>query len=234
MEDEIDQLASATAGAVVIGALPGAAGGLLPTVLARAKSQYPGLTVRVVQGRTDDLLPMLTAGELDLIVGRLYPPQVPDGVSRETLYHEPFAAIARAGHPIFRKARPRLADLRSYDLILPTFSQRIGQELEHFLAKIGLPALPETLRSTSVSFMREMLLTSDLVTVASRALVAGDIFRGDLRVVPVRLAATPRPAGLLVRIDRKLSRAASTMIAIIRDSVAEAAAKGYIDITVRL
>ena len=44
----------------------------------------------------------------------------------------------------------------------------------------------------------------------------------------------PRPAGLLVRSDRKLSRAALTMIAIIRDSVVEAAAKGYIDITARL
>ena len=89
-------------------------------------------------------------------------------------------------------------------------------------------------RTSEIAIALEQILKQAKALDVDAVLVAGDIFRGDLRVVPVRLAVIPRPAGLLVRSDRKLSRAALTMIAIIRDSVVEAAAKGYIDITARL
>lgn len=230
MEDDIDGLASERSGAVAVGALPGAAAGLLPVVLAKARKLHPRLKIRIVQGRTEDLLPMMTAGELDMVIGRLYPPRVPDGIKRERLYEEPLAAIARASHPIFRKARPRLADLAAYEFILPTFSQRVGQEIEHVLVDAGLPASPETLRSTSISFIREMLHATDMVTVAARVLLAGDLARGSLRLIPVRLPELDRPAGLMTRHDRPLSRPAEALAALVRASIAEAAAAGVLSL----
>ena len=234
MEDDIDGLASDRRGAVVVGALPGAAAGLLPAVLARARALHPGLKIRIVQGRTEDLLPMMTAGELDVVIGRLYMPRVPDGIRREQLYYEPLAAIARTGHPLFRKARPRLADLKAFEFILPTFSQRVGQEIEHVLADAGLPASPDTLRSTSLSFIREMLHTTDLITVAARVMMAGDLARGSLRAIPVRLPEVSRPAGVMTRPDRPLSRPAQTLITVVRASIADAAAEGALTIAAQL
>ena len=38
----------------------------------------------VFQGLSEDLIPDLMAGRLDLIVGRLYEPAAPDGLRRET------------------------------------------------------------------------------------------------------------------------------------------------------
>jgi LysR family pca operon transcriptional activator len=139
-------------------------------------------------------------------------------------------AIARANHPIFRKARPRLTDLAVYEFILPTFSQRVGQEIEHVIADAGLPASPETLRSTSISFIREMLHTTDMVTVAAQVMLAGDLGRGSLRVIPVRLPELDRPAGLMTRQDRPLSKPAETLAAVVRASIAEAAASGALNI----
>lgn len=230
MEDEIDGLASGHGGAVVVGALPGAAAGLLPAVLARAKRMHPGLKVRIVQGRTEDVLPMLSAGELDLAIGRLYAPTVPDGIRREALYQEPFAVVARSGHPIFRKVRLRIADLRRFELILPTFSQRIGQEVELVLSDAGLSASPDTLRATSLNFIREMLHGTDLITVVAGVMLAGDLARGTLRAVPVRLPEIERPAGLMTRTDRPLSKPAETLAAVVRASIAEAAVDGTIGI----
>ena len=51
----------------------------------------------IQQGRMEELLPLLAAGEIDLIVGRLYPPAVPDGYTREALWEEPISFLARAG-----------------------------------------------------------------------------------------------------------------------------------------
>ena len=55
----------------------------------------------------EDLLPLLASGEIDLIVGRLYEPAVPDGFSREPLWDEPISILARADHPALRRARSR-------------------------------------------------------------------------------------------------------------------------------
>ena len=62
----------------------------------------------MLQGRTEDLLPLLASGELDLIVGRLYEPATPDGFVREPLWEEPISILARTEHPIFcMPSRPR-------------------------------------------------------------------------------------------------------------------------------
>lgn len=50
----------------------------------------------------EDLFPLLAAGEIDLIAGRLYEPAGPDGFVREALWSEPISFLARAGHPILR------------------------------------------------------------------------------------------------------------------------------------
>src|SRR3954463_4472106 len=72
LDEELDQLSSPGSGSVALGALPVAAAGVLPGTLARLKATYPHIQVRLQQGRTEDLLPLLASGEIDLIVGRLY------------------------------------------------------------------------------------------------------------------------------------------------------------------
>ena len=72
LDEDFDQLSSRSGGSVALGALPVAAAGILPGTLARLKATYPHIQVRLRQGRTEDLLPLLASGEIDLIVGRLY------------------------------------------------------------------------------------------------------------------------------------------------------------------
>lgn len=98
LDEELDEL-SGPGGTVALGALPVAATGVLPGALVRLKATHPDVKVRLRQGRTEDLLPLLASGELDLIVGRLYEPAVPDGFAREALWSEPISVLARADHP---------------------------------------------------------------------------------------------------------------------------------------
>lgn len=95
---------------------------MLPGALARLKATHPDIPIRLQQGRTEELLPLLASGELDLVVGRLYAPALPDQFLREPLWTEPISILARAEHPIF--AGPATIDaLRRYELVLPTVSQ---------------------------------------------------------------------------------------------------------------
>lgn len=228
LDEELDQLSSPGGGTVVLGALPVAAAGVLPGALARLKATDPDIKVQLRQGRTEDLLPLLASGEIDLIVGRLYDPALPDGFAREPLWTEPISVLARAGHPIFSEA-VTIDVLRRYELVLPTVTQRVGQEIEHLLAILGLT--PTTsLRSSSYDLIREMLHATDLISVMPRSMMVGDLLRGTLQVVPLPIPAPDRPAGLILPRDRELPPAGHTFVACLRAFVTEIAKRGITDI----
>ncbi len=218
LEEELDRLDSAAEGTVAVGALPVAAVGVMPATLARLKAAYPGLRVRLVQGRTEELLPMLASGELDLVVGRLYEPATPDGFSREPLYEEPIAFLARSGHPLLQVDGVR--NLAGFDLVLPTIGQRIGQEIERLLADLGLERAV-ALRASSVGFIREMLHATDCITLMPRIMMAGDVARGTIGVVPLPIAMPPRPAGVIRRPDMPWPPGAEALVRCLREHVAE-------------
>jgi LysR family transcriptional regulator, pca operon transcriptional activator len=228
LDNELDQLSSPSSGTVALGALPVTAAGVLPGTLVRLKATHPDIKIRLQRGRTEDLLPLLASGEIDLIVGRLYEPAVPDRFSREPLWTEPISILARAEHPIFSDT-VTVDALRRYELVLPTFSQRVGQEIEHLLALLGLE--PTTsLRSSSYGFIREMLHATDLISVMPRLMMVGDLLRGTLKVVPLPIPAPDRPAGLILPRDRAVPPAGRAFIECLRAHVNEIAATGVADI----
>ncbi|MEI6162405.1 MAG: LysR substrate-binding domain-containing protein, partial [Roseococcus sp.] len=162
----------------------------------------------------------------DLVVGRLYPPAMPDGFLREALWEEPISFLARAGHPLFARPVTRAA-LAGCELVLPTVSQRVGQEIDERLAALGLTA-QAPLRSSSYGFIREMLLASDMVSVMPRLMMVGDLLRGTLGVLPLEEEAPLRPAGLILPGDRPLPEAGLAFVAALRAHLAEIAAQGLV------
>lgn len=226
---ELDLVGSPEGGSVAIGVLPVAAVGVLPGALIRLKQRHPAIQVRLQQGRTEELLPLLAAHEVEIVVGRLYPPATQDGFRRAALWEEPISVLARADHPILAGAGPVTREaLARCELVLPTVSQRVGQEIEQLLSLLDLaPAAPT--RSSSYSFIREMLLATDCLSVMPRLMMAGDLLRGALRVVPLPIPAPPRPAGLILRPDRAISPAAAAFLAALREHLAEIAAKRLAD-----
>lgn len=215
VEDEFDRLLTDASGTLVVGALPVAAVGLMPGVLSRLKTVQDDLNIRLVQGRTEELLPMLASGVLDLIVGRLYEPETADGLVREILYHEPISILARADHPMFDQGQAGAEGLKAYKLVLPTTSQRVGREIDELLAILDLDVSPP-LRSSSIGFIREVLQSTDFITVMPRLMMAGDLLRGSVRVLDLPVAAPSRPAGLIYRADRTILPGAQALIATLR------------------
>jgi LysR family pca operon transcriptional activator len=172
----------------------------------------------------------LASGEIDLIVGRLYRPVVPDGFVREPLWTEPISILARAGHELFKQDHVTVDDLRRYQLVLPTVGQRVGQEIEHLLATLGLTPT-SSLRSGSYGFIREMLHGSNLLSVMPQLMMAGDVMRGSLRVVPLPIAATDRAAGLILPRGRALPPQVHLFVQCLRSYLLGMAERGIADIT---
>lgn len=227
LDEEFDLLLRPDSGSVAVGALPVAASGLLPGILARLKVRHPNIQVRLQQGRTEELLPMLAAGDLDLIVGRLYAPAVPDGFVRTPLWTEPISVCARSNHPIFDLADVTVNDIERYGLLLPTVTQRVGQEIEHLLSLLDL-SINQSLRSNSYGFIREMMHDTDMLSVMPRLLMLGDLLRGSLRVVPLPVPAPDRPAGLILPGDREQLPAGIAFVDVLRLYVDEILEQGLL------
>jgi LysR family pca operon transcriptional activator len=203
LEDKLDALEGGAGGAVVVGALPVTAAGVLPGALARFQARHPGIEVSIVQGRSEELLSALALRDVDFVLGRLYAPKSPDAFLRTVLYNETIGVIARSDHPIFASPRIGVDHLKVYDLILPTISQRVGQEIETYLATLGLSA-DRAIRSSSISLIRETLHHTDSITIMPSVMLIGDIQRGGLKVLPLAPSAPDRPAGLIRRGDAAL------------------------------
>ena len=229
LDEDLELGLTEGAGIVAVGALPVTAAGVLPGVLTRLQNAHPLLQVRVHEGRMEELLPLLAAREVDLIVGRLYEPLIPDTLLREPLWEEPISILARAGHPIFDGPDPSAETLRLYGILLPTLTQRVGADIDGFFKALELtPTI--AVRSNSYGFIREMVVGSDMLAVMPRLLMVGDLLRRTLRVVPLANLAAHRPAGLIVAPDRPLQAGGRLFIECLRAYLAEIADHGLLHI----
>lgn len=202
LEAQLDRLSDGQRRTIRVGALPVAAHGLLPAVLANAGEQAASLTISVIEGKTDQMIPALLSGEIDVIVGRLYPPSqqgdLADDLVRRVLYDEPISLVARSDHPLFDLPSISAADVQRYTLVLPSVSTLMERDVREILEQFGL-VTDAAVQSTSVGFMRELLLSGTFVSAVPRVLVAGDLARDTMRILPVAIPGTPRPAGIIHR-----------------------------------
>lgn len=230
LSDDMVQIEHGQAGTLIIGALPTAASSVLPPTLGRLRITNPELNIRIVQGRTAELMPDLESGRLDLIVGRLYELEGAHDVQREAIYHEPISMLARSGHPLLVSdppARPRA--VADYGFVLPSLEQRLGQEIDGVIASSGLAMPSSLLRSTSISFIRELVLSSDFVTILPRLMLAGDIGRGAAGIVPLALHSGRRPAGIITLRHRRRPPGVAALLAALREHLRELRATGLLD-----
>ena len=82
-------------------------------------------------------------------------------------------------------------------MALPSSVQRLGRDVEEALMSMGVPLAATAVRSTSLSLIRELLHRSDMLAVLPPLMLAGDLLRGSVRVVPIDVPTPPRPAGLI-------------------------------------
>ena len=104
---QIQEMAGADKGQVVIGAIPTIAPYFLPATLASFTKQHAGVTVNVVEDMTSVLLEKLHEGRIDLAL--LVLPVPGEGLACEELIREPMFAVLPDNH---RLAKRKKIDLR--------------------------------------------------------------------------------------------------------------------------
>lgn len=223
--DELKALSSGTEGKVHIGMLPASASVLLTRALSLLKERSPGTNVTVIEGTTGSLLPELWQGHLDLVVGRLPPPDTLGSFEERELLEEPVTLVTGRHHPLARRKNLTWADLNPYPWILPPVGSILRDPLERALEAHDVPLTNNYIETLSVHVVRAHLQVSDCIAVMADTAANDATQPQPLHTLPLSLPRLLRPAGVLWNRVRGLTPSARLMISCLEDT-AQSLAEG--------
>ncbi|MGH2378164.1 MAG: LysR family transcriptional regulator substrate-binding protein, partial [Candidatus Limnocylindria bacterium] len=188
------------------GATPSLTTAVLPGALARFRSAYPGIDVKLHEAGSGDLVRELLEGLLDLALVIL-PARHPSLVTTPVLKEELVVAVG-AGHPLASRSSVAIADLRDVPLVM----FREGYDLRATTIAACLAAGFEPRFAVEGGEMDGVLRFAaaglGVAIVPSMVVAHG----GSLRAVRISRPALTRTVALAHRKDRKPSRAARELM----------------------
>lgn len=164
----VEQLRLGRSSTLALGAMPGAALGLLAPALTLLRRREPGLALQVLEAPTDELLSRLAAGRLDVVLGARFRRALPEGLSVHPLYVDPLVIAAAPTHPVASAARVSWEELAASPWILtpPTNPLRLG--FERALRERGLAPPVDVIDSSMMDLSLRVVAQGDALTLSPR------------------------------------------------------------------
>ncbi|PYI97831.1 MAG: hypothetical protein DME98_06790 [Verrucomicrobia bacterium] len=127
----VDELKDQVSGRLAVGAIPTIAPYVLPELIGRFQKQYPEVTLGIVEDVTDGITRRVEGGELD--VALVSTCQQSPALRRESLGNEPLLALLPKRHPLAKKDRVTLDDLKSQRFLLLHEMHCLSHQVNHLL-----------------------------------------------------------------------------------------------------
>jgi LysR family pca operon transcriptional activator len=156
-------------GPLRVGVVPSLAIKFLPEVMAVLLKQHGALSITLVEGLDDHLLPALLTGELDLVLAPLaglFPP--PAEIIEDALFEDPFSIGVGPRHPLRHRRFLTLAELQVSPWILPLAGNSYRRHIEALFMAEGVPWPEDCVHTSSLSLVESILANSDRVTMITR------------------------------------------------------------------
>ena len=155
---------------------------VVPHILARFQSQYPGVTIRLVDGNRRQILDWLANGDVDLaIMGR--PPDDFD-VDMHPFAPHPTVLIAAPTHPLTKRTSIRQADLASETFVFREDGSGTRSLVSAFFDGAGFqPRVAMT--SSSNETIKQAVMAGIGIAGISQHTIGLEVGLGLLKILPV-------------------------------------------------
>jgi DNA-binding transcriptional LysR family regulator len=207
----IEFLANPTAGEVRIGASIAMAAGFIAAVTDRLSRSHPKITFHVLSGDSATTYRALQERKVDLVIVHIFHPFAEDHMNAEILFHEPHLVLAGAANPLSRRRKVELADLIEEPWTLPPPDSLFGGVVLEAFRSRGL-GLPRTVVTASYPMRCAMLAVGRFVTMAPASIARLPTENAILRVLPINLPTSIRPAAVITLKKRPLSPVAELFV----------------------
>ncbi|HJP35628.1 MAG TPA: LysR substrate-binding domain-containing protein, partial [Gammaproteobacteria bacterium] len=195
--DELSTMADGNAGHVRVGTLIAASPVLLPRTLKICAALYPEISVEIVEGMNDTLLPKLDTGYLDLVVGRTGSVEDDGRFSERLLYTDPIVVVTRRAHPLAKRDSVTMRELSAQRWILPPRETSLRQELINAFKDAGVAAPFGAVESVALSTNLSLLAQSDYVGALPRQVLLAHADTFKLTSLPTVLESVKTRIGFI-------------------------------------
>ena len=208
---DIEFLADPTTGEVRIGSTPPLSASFVAAVIDRLCERYPRITYQIKVSETKWLLPDLIERNIDFSIVRTYRARVPDALSFEALYDDPFIVTVGAQSPWARRRKVELAELADEWWAMPPLDSDPGSFFAEVFRNKGLEYPHVKVMSFPIGVRTSLLATGRFVTMLPLSVLRFPARPPDIKELPIELPMAG-PVGVAIVKDRALSPAAQLFI----------------------
>ncbi|WP_121630281.1 LysR family transcriptional regulator [Tropicibacter alexandrii] len=185
---DIQAMASGVSGAVTVGVVSSVAPILLPGAISLFKRSAPDASLSVTEGHFVSLYPRLEAGQIDLLIARVWQPQDLPGIEQAVMFSEPLVVVAGRDHALARQEDVRWPEAVRWPWVLPQPDSVARRAVDALFAEYGLTTPSNTISSLSLSLNLELLREMPVLALFPQSLAQAYAARGDLVVLPLDTA----------------------------------------------
>ncbi len=198
----IQEIKGLQSGFLRIGAIDSAGVYVLPPVFRSFRNKHPGVEIRVTVSDTRGLIASLDAGEIELAIVTL--PHPGEGFTEFPVYEDQMVLVAHSGHELARMKRPTLRAVADAGLIMYPSQSTTRRLIERVFIEdeISPRAIMEISSPEAMKRLTEAGLGASILPFQ---VVAPEVRRGTLKVIPTGRARFSRMLGLVYRDEAALS-----------------------------
>jgi len=194
----------------------------LPEAIAKLRAAHPDLRVHARESPYEQLCADLLSGKLDFIIGALRP-DTDQALHHELLFTEELCVMAATTHPLARRERLGLADLRGQSWVLSRPGTPLRESLSAFFAAHGEPAPVPAVETGDLALVRGLLITAGMLTVLSTHQLQYEVEAAQLCKLAVPLDGLQRRIGITTRSGAQLPDSVRALLQSIREACGNAA-----------
>lgn len=211
-EEECAELAGGSTGSVTFGAGPTPMFLVVPQALAQFRRKRPDARVRIVEGLSPAILPMVRDETLDFALALRPVGELASRLRFRPLFRDTLAIAVRKGHPL-RNERS-LSQLQDVEW-LAFGANWVAAAVDRVFSATGVRAPRSITHCETFNSVFALLVSTDMIAALPRRLLMSPFARGVLQQVPVAERMPSNTQGIVTRADSPLTPAASEMAKVV-------------------
>ncbi len=207
-QDDLEAFRGGPEGTVAFGIAPQACMLIVPDAMQQFRQRFAAANVRIVEGVSTALVPLVRDGTLDFSVG-MAPTQKLDGAIRfKPLFRPSLIVAGRTGHPL--RAATSLRELAGASWLM-YYSLGSGAMLEKAFAAAGAPMPRAIVQCESYASALALLANTDTLGLLIPQMISGAFGSRHLLQIRIREPVPAPLLGMYARADAPLTPAAAAM-----------------------
>lgn len=177
-----------------MGVFPTLAPYLLPSLVPKMSSQFPGLNLLLVEDKTASLITGLVEGQIDCAL--LAMPIADEHLEGVELFREPFTLAVGVHHPLAKRKILSVEDIKDTTMLLLDEGHCLRDQALMVCQSIGVGEA-KNFRATSLETLRHMVASGNAVTLMPQLAVQPN--DPHVRYIPFKQPVPSRTIGLYWR-----------------------------------